>query len=555
MERITLFVDVILPLPISGTFTYRVPYDLNDVVKKGTRVVVQFGSRKIYTALVRNIHQKPPAKHLPKYILSVLDETPIISDIQYEYWDWISSYYMCHQGEVMNAALPSVLKLASESKVVLNPSFSGEFGGMNEKEMLLLEALGHQKTIAISDVVRILDQQKVIPVIKTMIDKGIVLLEEELKDKYRPRREKFVALSEELAASEENLRDLFNDLEKRATKQLEVLMTFIHLTKYKPGHPVLISRNTLMKEINKGDGALNALIRKGALSITEKEVSRMSSDDQRISVDTIILSDVQQQALEDIEREWTKKEVVLLHGVTSSGKTELYIKLIQDTLDAGKQALYLLPEIALTTQIISRLKKFFGDRIGIYHSRFNEQEKAEIWNRTVDHQYDVILGARSAIFAPFTNLVLVIVDEEHDSSFKQYDPAPRYNGRDAAIILGKLHKARVILGSATPSVESYFNARHGKYGLVELMTRYREMQLPEIEVVDIKQQRRMGKMKAHFSSVLMEKMEKALKNREQIILFQNRRGFSLRLECETCHWMPNCKNCDVTLVYHKKINQ
>ncbi len=555
MERTTFFVDVILPLPISGTFTYRVPYDLNDNVTKGKRVVVQFGARKIYTALIRNIHEKPPANHVPKYILSVLDELPVVSDIQFAFWDWISSYYMCHPGEVMNAALPSVMKLASESKVVLNPSFKGDLGELNEKEMLLLEALGHRNMIAISDVVRILDQQKVIPVIKTMIDKGIVLLEEELTDKYRPRREKFLRLSDELASGEEELRHLFDTLEKRAPKQLEVLMTFVHLTKYEPGKPASTSRSSLMEKLNGGDGALNALIKKGALMVTEEQVSRMPSGAQPILVNTIKLTGDQQQALDAIRAGWSHTEVVLLHGVTSSGKTEIYINLIKETLDSGKQALYLLPEIALTTQIISRLKKYFGDRVGVYHSRFNEQEKAEIWNRTVDHQYDVILGARSAIFAPFTNLGLIIVDEEHDSSFKQYDPAPRYNGRDAAIILGKLHDARVLLGSATPSVESYFNARQGKYGLVELMTRYRDMELPKIEVVDIKQEHREGKMKSHFSSTLLVKMEMALKNHEQVILFQNRRGFSLRLECETCHWMPSCKNCDVTLVYHKKINQ
>jgi len=555
LERTTFFVDVILPLPISGTFTYRVPYDLNDNVTKGKRVVVQFGARKIYTALIRNIHEKPPANHVPKYILSVLDELPVVSDIQFAFWDWISSYYMCHPGEVMNAALPSVMKLASESKVVLNPSFKGDLGELNEKEMLLLEALGHRNMIAISDVVRILDQQKVIPVIKTMIDKGIVLLEEELTDKYRPRREKFLRLSDELASGEEELRHLFDTLEKRAPKQLEVLMTFVHLTKYEPGKPASTSRSSLMEKLNGGDGALNALIKKGALMVTEEQVSRMPSGAQPILVNTIKLTGDQQQALDAIRAGWSHTEVVLLHGVTSSGKTEIYINLIKETLDSGKQALYLLPEIALTTQIISRLKKYFGDRVGVYHSRFNEQEKAEIWNRTVDHQYDVILGARSAIFAPFTNLGLIIVDEEHDSSFKQYDPAPRYNGRDAAIILGKLHDARVLLGSATPSVESYFNARQGKYGLVELMTRYRDMELPKIEVVDIKQEHREGKMKSHFSSTLLVKMEMALKNHEQVILFQNRRGFSLRLECETCHWMPSCKNCDVTLVYHKKINQ
>lgn len=555
LEIITLFADVILPLPISGTFTYRVPLDLNDKVKEGCRVVVQFGSRKIYTALIRNIHQTPPARHLPKYILSVLDEIPIVSELQFSFWDWISSYYMCYPGDVMNAALPSVFKLASESKVILNPSFSGDYDGMNEKEMLLLEALEHRKTISISDVERILDQQKVIPVIKSMIDKGIVLLEEELTDKYRPRREKFVTLSTELAASEEEVRKLFDALERRAPKQLEIVMTFIHLTKYRPGEPASVSKALLMEKLSGSDGAFNTLIKKGIFEITEKQVIRMPSWDHPAEVGTIMLTEDQQQALNNIRIEWDQKEVVLLHGVTSSGKTELYIHLIRESLDAGKQALYLLPEIALTTQIINRLRKYFGDRVGVYHSRFNEHEKAEIWNRTADRQYEVILGARSAIFAPFSNLGLVIVDEEHDSSYKQYDPAPRYNGRDAAILLGKLHQARVLLGSATPSLESYFNARQGKYGLVELMTRYRDMELPEIEVVDIKQEHRLGKMKSHFSVLLLEKMEKALKNREQVILFQNRRGFSLRLECETCHWMPGCKNCDVTLVYHKKINQ
>jgi len=555
LDRTTLFADVILPLPVSGTFTYRVPYDLNDSVTIGKRVVVQFGARKIYTALIRTIHEKPPANHIPKYILSVLDELPVVSDIQFLFWDWISSYYMCHTGEVMNAALPSVMKLASESRMVLNPSFTGDLSGLNEKEMLLLEALGHRKMISISDVIRILDQQKVIPVIKTMIDKGIVLLEEELTDKYRPRREKVVRLSAELASGEEELRKLFNALEKRSPKQLEVLMTFVHLTKYEPGKPVSISRSSLMEKLSGGDSAMNALVKKGALIVSEEQVSRMPSGAQSFPVSSIQLTEDQQQALDSIRAGWIHNEVVLLHGVTSSGKTEIYINLIKEALDSGKQALYLLPEIALTTQIISRLKRYFGDRAGVYHSRFNEQEKAEIWNRTIDHQYDVILGARSAIFAPFTNLGLIIVDEEHDSSFKQYDPAPRYNGRDAAIILGKLHDAKVLLGSATPSIESYFNARQGKYGLVELMTRYREMELPQIEVVDIKQEHREGKMKSHFSSALLAKMEMAVKNREQVILFQNRRGFSLRLECETCHWMPSCKNCDVTLVYHKKINQ
>ncbi len=555
MERLTLFADVILPLPVSGTFTYRVPYALNDAVKEGKRVVVQFGSRRIYTALIRKIHQKPPARHVPKYILSILDEAPIVSDIQFDLWDWIASYYLCHLGEVMNAALPSVFKLASESKVVLNPLFSGDTSQLNEKELLLMEALGNQKTIAISDVMKILDQQKVIPFIKTMIDKGMILLEEEIKDKYRPKKDTFIALSDRLVASEEMLRENFDLLEKRAPRQLEVLMTFIHMTGYTQGEAVSINRSALLKNLKGGGSALDSLIKKEIFILTEKQVSRIDSGAKGISTDNIKLTKIQGDTLVNIRNGWHEKDVVLLHGVTSSGKTEIYIKLIQEAIDTGKQVLYLLPEIALTTQIISRLKKYFGDRIGVYHSRFNEQEKAEIWNRTIENQYDVILGARSALFAPFTNLGLVIVDEEHDSSFKQYDPAPRYNGRDAALFLAHLFGAKALLGSATPSLESYFNARQGKYMLVELFQRYGNFPLPEMQVVDIKNELRQGKMKSHFSSVLLARLEQALDNKEQTILFQNRRGFSLRLECEVCHWMPSCKNCDVTLVYHKQINQ
>ena len=555
MERLTLFADVILPLPVSGTFTYRVPYALNDAVKEGKRVVVQFGSRRIYTALIRKIHQKPPARHVPKYILSILDEAPIVSDIQFDLWDWIASYYLCHLGEVMNAALPSVFKLASESKVVLNPLFSGDTSQLNEKELLLMEALGNQKTIAISDVMKILDQQKVIPFIKTMIDKGMILLEEEIKDKYRPKKDTFIALSDRLVASEEMLRENFDLLEKRAPRQLEVLMTFIHMTGYTQGEAVSINRSALLKNLKGGGSALDSLIKKEIFILTEKQVSRIDSGAKGISTDNIKLTKIQGDTLVNIRNGWHEKDVVLLHGVTSSGKTEIYIKLIQEAIDTGKQVLYLLPEIALTTQIISRLKKYFGDRIGVYHSRFNEQEKAEIWNRTIENQYDVILGARSALFAPFTNLGLVIVDEEHDSSFKQYDPAPRYNGRDAALFLAHLFGAKALLGSATPSLESYFNAKQGKYMLVELFQRYGNFPLPEMQVVDIKNELRQGKMKSHFSSVLLARLKQALDNKEQTILFQNRRGFSLRLECEVCHWMPSCKNCDVTLVYHKQINQ
>ena len=563
LERITLFADVLLPLPVGGTFTYRVPYELNDQVKPGVRVVVQFGARKIYTALVNRVHEVAPADYSPKYLFSVLDENPIVSPVQHEFWEWIAGYYLCHPGEVMNAALPSAFKLASESKIALNPVLPDDLSGLNEKELLLLEALHNRKTIAISEVSKILDLQKTIPVIKSMIEKGIILPEEELNDPYKPKRETFVRLTEDFA-TDDAMKELFDQLEKRARKQLEVIMTFVSLSHFGFGEPVEIKRHDLLK-LSKGTSAqLDNLVGKGVFETYEKLVSRFEGGGAGVSTDTIELTGGQQLALDQIREQFTAKEVVLLHGVTSSGKTELYIKLIREVVDQGKQVLFLLPEIALTTQIITRLRKYFGDRVGVYHSRFNVHERVDIWNAVLENnttgaglsrQYDIILGARSAVLLPFSNLGLIVVDEEHDSSFKQMDPAPRYNGRDAAIYLAQLHGAKTLLGSATPAVETYFNAIQGKYGLVELFERYANMEMPVIQVVNVKEALRQGRMKSHFSSALLEQLETALGAGQQAILFQNRRGFSLRLECDICHWMPNCKNCDVTLVYHKKSNQ
>jgi len=563
LERTTLFADVLLPLPVGGTFTYRVPFELNDQVKEGVRVVVQFGTRKIYTALVIRVHEVVPKAWLPKYILSALDENPIITPVQRTFWEWIAGYYMCHPGEVMNAALPAAFKLASESKIALNPVLPDDLSGLSEKEFLLLEALHNRKTIAISEVSKILDLQKTIPVIKSLIEKGIILPEEEVNDPYKPRRETFVRLTPRFS-SEEELKELFDQLEKRAGRQLEMVMTFVRLSRFGLGEMAEVKRRDLFKQ-SKGTAAqLENLVGKGVFETYEKFVSRFEASVQDSSTEMIELTDGQQEALNGIREQFKTKEVVLLHGVTSSGKTELYIKLIRDVIDQGKQVLFMLPEIALTTQIITRLRKYFGSRVGVYHSRFNVHERVEIWNAVLDksgeaeavtRQYDIILGARSSVLLPYSNLGLVVVDEEHDSSFKQMDPAPRYNGRDAAIYLAHLHGAKTLLGSATPSVESYFNALQGKYGLVELSERYANMEMPLIEIVNVKDALRQGKMKSHFSSVLLDQLETALGLGEQAIFFQNRRGFSLRLECDVCHWMPTCKNCDVTLVYHKKSNQ
>ncbi|MCX6247916.1 MAG: primosomal protein N' [Bacteroidetes bacterium] len=562
MDKKSRFADVLLPLPVS-TYTYAIPDGLAGKAVEGGRVVVQFGKRKIYTALVVEIHDRKPESHEAKEILAVLDESPIIFSWQLKFWNWIAAYYLCHAGEVMNAALPSAFKLASESKVALNPEFDPAREELNEKESLLLEALHNRPAIEISEVSKIIGQMKVIPVIKTMLEKGMILMEEELPERYRPRKETFVRLTEEYSG-EEKFKELFELLERKARKQMELLMSFLVLSKYGTDEPCEVTRTGLLKSVRATPSALDGLVAKGVMELYEKVVSRVKTGSAVSDTGSIELMDFQQNASDAIRKAFGEKEVVLLHGVTSSGKTELYIKYIREAIDKGQQVLYLLPEIALTTQTISRLTRYFGERVGVYHSRFNENERVEIWNKVLSHgkseiagtrPYDIILGARSAVFLPFSNLGLVIVDEEHDSSFKQYDPSPRYNGRDAALYLAHLHAAKTILGSATPSIESYYNCQEGKYALVEMTERYRSMEMPEIHVVNLREEIRWKKMKSHFSSVLVNQLEDALGKGEQSIIFQNRRGFSLRLECESCGWMPTCKNCDVTLVYHKQNNQ
>lgn len=563
MSRITLFAEVLLPLPVPGTFTYRIPLEMNNEVQPGKRVVVQFGKKKIYTGLVKLIHRKVPTEYTPKYILSILDPAPVVNELQFRFWDWIADYYMCHPGEVMNAALPSALKLASETRIVQHPDFDGKTDHLNEKEYLVAEAIDIQKTLTVSEVSRIVEYKKVIPLIKNLIEKKVVLVEEELKDRYKPKIESFVEFTETYR-QESNLQKVMDELEKRAFKQLELLMTFMRMTGNNGDLDGVVPKAELLKIANTSAAPLNALVKKGVLEITDRESSRLEAFDALTSPDTILLTGQQQSAFDRIKSLFEEKNVVLLHGVTSSGKTEIYIRLIQETLDRGKQVLFLLPEIALTTQIINRLRKYFGDLVGVYHSKYNEFERVEIWNNVIksgdevadeNTKYRVILGARSALFLPFANLGLVIVDEEHDTSYKQYAPAPRYLARDAAIMLAGMHGAKTLLGSATPSVESYFNATHDKYGLAELTERYGGVQMPEILVADLKNETRRKLMKSHFSSLLVKNTEEALDKKEQVILFQNRRGFSLRLECEQCNWLPTCKNCDVTLIYHKYNNQ
>ncbi|MFH1319311.1 MAG: primosomal protein N' [Bacteroidota bacterium] len=571
MAHKTLFVDVILPLPLPKLYTYRVPFELNDTVEIGKRVVVQFGKKKIYAAIIENTHQKAPAEYEAKYILSVLDPEPVINSKQLKHWKWISSYYMCSLGEVMNAAIPSGLKLASETKLELNPDFSGDYSILNDKEYMIVEALELQSVLSIDQAAKVLGQITILPYIKSLIEKEVVLVQEELINRYKPKMETCVRLTGQVS-NEDALRDTFDKLEK-APKQLELLMSYIGLSKKYSKKTVEINRPTLLKSVNVSSNTLEQLIKKGIFEIYQKEIGRLNIDLQKIKQPKrqVKLNKSQKAALKKTKKEFIEKDVVLLHGVTSSGKTEIYIKLIEETLKKGKQVLYLLPEIALTTQIINRLEKHFGNKIGVYHSKFNDNERVEIWNSVQknakqtdavfetasvsNNTYDIILGARSAIFLPYDNLGLVIVDEEHENSYKQIDPSPRYNGRDASIYLAHLHRAKTLLGSATPSLESYYNVESGKYGLVEIMERYGEMQMPEIILVNIKEESRKRRMKSHFSPFLLELIQQSLANSEQAILFQNRRGFSPFLQCGTCAWIPHCIYCDVSLTYHKLFNR
>jgi primosomal protein N' (replication factor Y) len=559
VERITLFVDVLLPVPIPGTFTYRVPFEMNEAVVEGKRVVVQFGKKKLYSGLIKRIHQEIPDYPNVKYILDVLDSEPIVNKTQFDFWDWIADYYMATPGEVMNAALPTALKLASETKVVLNPDWDKNYDLLSDKEFLIVQALEMQNVLTLTEVSKIIEQLKVLPLIKTLIEKGAVLPEEEMKIRFKPKTESYIRLGKDYQ-NEEALQALSAKLEKKAFKQLELLLAYLKQSNWFSGEKKEVNKAVLLKKSRVSSSILASMIKKNYFEVYAKTASRLNDYNAEKSVASIELSTEQKEALHGINETFDHKQVVLLHGVTGSGKTEVYIKLIEEVIAQGKQVLFLLPEIALTAQIINRLRRYFGKAVGVYHSRYNQNERVEVWNRVLEgfeneSPYKIIIGARSAIFLPFSNLGLVIVDEEHDTSYKQYDPAPRYHARDAAIYLAWLHKAPTLLGSATPSIESYYKARKEKFGLVELKKRYSGVSLPEIQVVDMVKARKQKEMKSHFSQFLLTAIQESLDKGEQVILFQNRRGFSLRLVCDKCQWTPECKNCDVTLTYHKQIGR
>jgi len=555
-DRKTLFADVILPVPVHQVFTYRVPFEVNELVQPGVRVIVPFGRSKLITGIITKVHEVVPNGYQAKYIEHVLDETPIITKNQFLLWQWISNYYMSPLGDVMNAALPSNFKLASETKIVLHPDFDKNLNKLEDRHYQIVEALEIKEVLDLKEISEILEIKTIHPIIKKMIDLKIVLSQEEMNEKFTPKTALYIELSEKYLNIDQ-IEQLIHSLEQRksASKQLESLLLLLSEGNFKENYFEPVLRKTL-EEKGASLSSLNTLEKNNILIQRRYEISRFDASEQNLSTFKT-LAPSQEVALEEIKTSFKDKQVTLLHGVTGSGKTEIYVELIKEQLEKGKQVLFLLPEIALTTQLIQRLSAYFGDLIGIYHSKFNQNERVEIWNNVLRNnpkRFRIILGARSSIFLPFSDLGLIIVDEEHESSFKQYDPSPRYNARDCAIVLGHMYKAKVLLGSATPSLESFYNAQNGKYGFVSLKERFGGIQLPEIFCADLKKERRQKSMNSHFSSFLVDTMRDVLNKGEQIILFQNRRGYTPMWQCEICNWTPKCKNCDVSLTYHKQTN-
>ena len=544
------YIDVILPLRLRDRYTYTVPEEFANEIEIGKRVIVQFGNRKIYTALIYSIHNNKPKDYETKDIFSVLDDKPIVNKTQIKLWEWIAKYYICSLGEVFKAALPSGLKLESKSKIIFNPNFD-DYSLLTEKENSIFRFVEDKKTTTIEDVNKFTKQKNSYNILKRLYEKNALTIDERLNDNYKPKFETYIKVSE-LITSEDELNRTLNKL-KKAPKQYEVLLKLIELSGIYTDNLEDISKSELVKKSNISGSIVNALIKKGILENYELEISRLKNINTQ-TVSSFNLSENQQNAYNQINDTFTEKDVVLLHGVTSSGKTEIYVKLIEDAISQGKQVLYLLPEIALTTQIIERLRRVFGDKIGVYHSKFNDSERVEIWNKILNKDYQIILGVRSSIFLPYSNLGLIIVDEEHEATYKQQNPAPRYNARDTSIVLSKFYNAKVLLGTATPAVETYFNVLTEKYGLVELFQRYQDIKLPEIVIVDTKKAYKKKQMISLLSPTLYDEIKYSLDNNEQVILFQNRRGYSPYLQCKSCAWIPKCEYCDVSLTYHKFSN-
>ena len=537
--------EIILPLALPNVYTYSVPVNMVAAAQPGCRAEVLFGKNKKYAGIIKRlITEEPPYKTKP--ILNILDDTALIYPQQLKLWQWMSEYYMCTEGEVMAAALPANFKLSSETVLIFNEEYGDDFSALGNEEFLVGEALLLKKELTITEVQQVMDATHVYPTIKKLIEKNVCFIREDLNEKYKVKKENYVILNPTFA-NEEALAPLLNDW-KGAPKQMELLLAFLHVNKTEGE----VIQTALLKKAGATTAQLKALSDKNILLVEKRSIDRVKTLPKSIQID-FTLSDAQNIAWQEVRNVFTEKNVCVLHGVTSSGKTQIYIKLIEEYFMQGKQVLYLLPEIALTAQIIRRLQKHFGGNITIYHSKFNNQERIELWNKIRTGEIKIVLGARSSLFLPFKELGLVIVDEEHDPSYKQQDPAPRYNARDAAIFYGSLFKAKILLGSATPSLETYYNAKQNKYGLVELAERFGGIKLPEIEIINTTQVVQKGKVM--ISPQLKEAIQKAVEADRQVILFQNRRGYNPYLICGTCGYLPQCVHCDVSLTLHKYSNK
>ena len=543
------FAETLLPLAIPGTYTYRIPEGMQ--LSIGMRVLVPFGRKKIFTAIVESLHDREPRGYEVKEILSTLDKKPILRHPQLDFWQWIANYYLCSMGEVYKAAVPSGLKVESETTISVNPDYEeSEPGQLTDRERVILDFTAQRGRVQIAEIAKATGFKTVERNVSHLLDLDALHVSERVIDNYRPKTEPCVRLTID-RKDEQALHQYFDQL-KRAPKQEALLLAYLDMSRWlQSGDVKEVSKENLLKRAGVSGAVLHEAVKRGMFEIYKKEINRFA-DLGSVLEEPPTLSEEQQRAYEEIHLSMRQHGITLLHGVTSSGKTSVYMHLIADALKLGKQVLYLVPEIALTTQLTRRLRRVFGDKLLIYHSRFSDNERVDIWKRLLNSSEPcVVIGVRSSVFLPYSNLSLVIVDEEHDSSYKQQDPAPRYNGRNAALVLAQMHGAKTVLGSATPAIEVYHLALEGKYGLVKLLTRYGDIKMPKVKVIDTIDARKRREMSHLFSNELIADCRKALKDGEQVILFQNRRGYSPMIRCKECGWVPKCENCDVSLTYHK----
>ena len=543
-----MFAEVVIPLALPKNYTWEIPSSLADAIQVGQRVEVNLGKHKKYAGIVKKMFSDSPLFSETKEILNLLDPEPVIQPWQLLFWEWLADYYMCSEGEVMAAALPAHFKLSSETVLIYNDEFGDDFSGLGNEEYLVAEALLMKHELRLTEVQQILDISHVYPIVNKLIAKKLCFVWESLKQTYNAKKETFILLAYEYD-NEDRLAELLNNW-GRAPKQMELLLAYLHLMKTQGE----VTKTDLLKKSGASEAQLKGLVEKGILRTEKRSVERMHYAPKDVTID-FELTAAQSEATDKIRSELQTKNVCLLHGITSSGKTHVYVKLMEQYIREGRQVLYLLPEIALTSQIIRRLQKHFGGYIGIYHSKFSQNERVEIWNKVKSGELKIVLGARSSLFLPFRDLGFIVCDEEHDSSYKQQDPAPRYNGRDAAIYLAGLLGAKVLLGSATPAIETYFNARGDKYGLVELLDRYRDVKLPSIEMIDTRTVAKKPGEKVILSPQLLEEIRSTVARNRQVILFQNRRGYAPYQLCTVCGWIAQCRNCDVSLTFHKFSNK